>query len=124
MAYFSPGPHTTLKLYATIKQCFYLSRTGSPLLLLRALMLCRHNVGLWVIHTKAHTVDHHATHFRKKSFMFQFCSRLCLCVFMQADIRHKKGKTLNRGFLSCQTQTVGRCASKASPLVSVCLFVA
>lgn len=36
-------------------------------LLLRALMLCHHNVGLRVIYTKAHTVDHHATHFRKYS---------------------------------------------------------
>lgn len=106
MAYFSLGPHMTLKLYGVIKQCFYFSRTGfslsfclPPSPLLRALMLCHHNVGLWVIHTKAHIVDHHATHFR---FMFQFCARgcACACFCKQADICHKKGKTLSRAFLS------------------------
>lgn len=107
MAYFSLGPHTTFKLYGMIKQCFfYFSKTGFSLCfclpsspLLRALMLCHHNVGLWLIHKKAHIVDHHATHFRIR---FQFCAHVCACACFceQADICHKRGKTPIRGFLS------------------------
>lgn len=56
----------------------------------------------------------------------QVCACACFC--KQADICHRKGKTLNRSFLSYRTLTVvgidRPCASKASPLVSVCLFVA
>lgn len=105
-----------------------------PFLLLGALMLCHHNVGLRVIHTKAHIVDHHATHFRKYSCFSFVHINVSMHVYKvvwfwlckQTTTRKVKDwtgafwVTKHWPWSSWYRKTV---SFKSIPLVSVCLFV-
>lgn len=102
MAYFSLGPHTTHKLYEMAKQFFYFTMVS---VFLSSRFSSVKNPDALPSQCGIVGNPYRSPHsgppcpsFQKRLFFSFLCTYLWLCVFMQADICHKKGKRPNRLF--------------------------
>lgn len=132
MAYFSLGPHTTLKLYGRIKQCFYFSRTAfclsfSPFSSVKSPYALPSQCGIMGDPYKSPHSGPPCHSFQKR-LMFQFCANICASAHLckQTTTRNVKDwtgafwGTKHWPWSSWYRKTL---CFKSIPLVSVRLFV-